>query len=307
MTSLPPPGTDDPLTGPELPDLGAVAEIAESREGARRFWRTFLADRWAVAGLVFLVVMVVAAIFAPLVAPLNPSTQDLLAINAPPSLHHLLGTDDLGRDVWAETVFGTRVSLAVGLSTALVGSLIGVAVGAAAGWWGSLPDAVLMRVTEFFQTLPRLVLALIVIALFGPGIAKVIVVITVLAWPQTARVVRASVATLRSAPFVDAARVGGMPAGALVVREILPNVLAPVVVLAALDVATAILLESGLGFFGLGDPNLVSWGAMLNEAQQYLRSAWWMAVFPGAAIAATVLAFNRLGDALNAAARPRSA
>jgi peptide/nickel transport system permease protein len=112
-------------------------------------------------------------------------------------------------------------------------------------------------------------------------------------------VVRASVATLRAAPFVDAARIGGMPATALVTREILPNVMAPVVVLTALDVATAILLESGLGFFDLGDPNPVSWGAMLNEAQLYLRSAWWMAVFPGIAIAATVLAFNRLGDALN--------
>jgi len=255
----------------------------------------------------WLLATLTAALFAPLLAGHDPYAGGDDALLPPLSPGHLLGTDDLGRDVWAETVFGTRVSLAVGLSTALVGSLIGVAVGAAAGWWGSLPDAVLMRVTEFFQTLPRLVLALIVIALFGPGIAKVIVVITVLAWPQTARVVRASVATLRSAPFVDAARVGGMPAGALVVREILPNVLAPVVVLAALDVATAILLESGLGFFGLGDPNLVSWGAMLNEAQQYLRSAWWMAVFPGAAIAATVLAFNRLGDALNAAARPRSA
>jgi len=118
--------------------------------------------------------------------------------------------------------------------------------------------------------------------------------------------VRASVATLRAAPFVDAARVGGMPAGALVFFEILPNVAAPVIVLAALDVATAILLEAGLGFFGLGDPNLVSWGAMLNEAQQYLRSAWWMALFPGAAIATTVLACNRLGDALNAATDPRA-
>jgi peptide/nickel transport system permease protein len=187
-----------------------------------------------------------------------------------------------------------------------VGSLIGVAVGAIAGWRGGIADSVLMRVTEFFQTLPRFVLALIVIALFGPGLFKVIAVITVLAWPQTARVVRSTVLTLRSAPFVDAARVGGMPDLWLVLQEILPNVAASVIVLAALDIATAILLEAGLGFFGLGDPNLVSWGAMLNEAQQYLRSAWWMALFPGAAIATTVLAFNRLGDALNAAADPRA-
>jgi peptide/nickel transport system permease protein len=259
---------------------------------------------WVAAAWLALVVL--AAVAAPLAAGHDPYSGGADALLPPLSPGHLLGTDDLGRDVWAETVFGTRVSLAVGVSTALIGTLIGVALGALAGWRGGIADAALMRLTELFQTLPRFVLALIVIALFGPGLAKVIVVIAALAWPQTARVVRASVGSLRTAPFVDAARVGGMPAWALVVREILPNVAAPVIVLAALDVATAILLEAGLGFFGLGDPNLVSWGAMLNEAQQYLRSAWWMAVFPGAAIAATVLAFNRLGDALNTAADPRA-
>lgn len=248
----------------------------------------------------WLALLLLAAVFAPLLAGHDPYAGGADALLAPLSAGHVLGTDDLGRDIWAETVFGTRVSLTVGVSTALAGSLIGVAIGAAAGWRGGLADTALMRLAEFFQTLPRFVLALVVIALFGPGLGKVIAVITALAWPQTARVVRAAVATLRSALFVDAARVGGMPAGALVVQEILPNVLPTVVVLAALDIATAILLEAGLGFFGLGDPDLVSWGAMLNEAQQYLRSAWWMAVFPGAAITVTVLAFNRLGDTLNA-------
>jgi peptide/nickel transport system permease protein len=249
----------------------------------------------------WLALTLLAALAAPLLAP-DPYAGGDASLLPPLSAGHLLGTDDLGRDIWAETVFGTRVSLAVGLSTALAG----VAVGAVAGWRGGVVDSALMRVTEFFQTLPRFVLALIVIALFGPGIVKVIAVIAALAWPQTARVARASVAGLRAAPFVDAARVGGMPGAVVVMREVLPNIAAPVVVLAALDVATAILLEAGLGFFGLGDPNLVSWGAMLNEAQQYLRGAWWMAVFPGAAIAATVLAFNRLGDALNQATDPRA-
>ncbi len=259
----------------------------------------------AAIALGFLVLVLLTAIFAPVVAGHDPYAGGEDALLPPLSPGHVLGTDDLGRDIWAETAYGTRVSLAVGISTALAGALIGVAVGAASGWRGGAADTVLMRVTEFFQTLPRFVLALIVVALFGPGILKVILVIAILAWPQTARVVRASVASLRTAPFVDAARLGGMPARALVLREILPNVAAPVIVLASLDVATAILLEAGLGFFGLGDPNFVSWGSMLNEAQQYLRSAWWMAVFPGVAIAATVLAFNTLGDALNAAANPR--
>jgi len=263
-------------------------------------------SRTAWIAVVWLAIVILAAVFAPWLAGHDPYAGGADALLPPLSPNHPLGTDDLGRDIFAETVFGTRVSLTVGLCTALCGSLIGVAVGAVAGWRGGWADAALMRVTEFFQTLPRFVLALIVIALFGAGLLKIIVVLTVLAWPQTARVVRASVATLRAAPFVDAARVGGMPGLAIVGLEILPNVAAPVVVLAALDVATAILLEAGLGFFGLGDPNLVSWGAMLNEAQQYLRSAWWMAVFPGAAIATTVLAFNRLGDALNQATDPRA-
>jgi peptide/nickel transport system permease protein len=255
--------------------------------------------------LAFLVLVALVAIFAPVVAGYDPYTGGDDQLLPPLSPGHVLGTDDLGRDIWAETAYGTRVSLAVGISTALAGAVIGLLVGAVAGWRGGAADAALMRVTEFFQTLPRFVLALIVIALFGAGIGKVILVIAILAWPQTARVVRASVAALRTAPFVDAARLGGMPASLLVMQEILPNILAPVIVLASLDVATAILLEAGLGFFGLGDPNLVSWGSMLNEAQQYLRSAWWMAVFPGLAIAATVLAFNTLGDALNAVANPR--
>lgn len=261
--------------------------------------RRVAASVWFAAA--WLALVLAAAATAPLIAG-DPYAGGDGALLPPLSPSHWLGTDDLGRDILAGIVFGTRVSLAVGLSAALAGSLIGVAVGALCGWHGGWVDAALMRVTEFFQTLPRFVLALIVIALFGPGLGRVIVVIAALAWPQTARVVRASVATLRSAPFVDAARVGGMPVGALLLREILPNVAAPVVVLAALDVASAILLEAGLGFFGLGDPDLVSWGAMLNEAQQYLRGAWWMAAFPGAAIALTALAFNRLGDALNAAA-----
>jgi peptide/nickel transport system permease protein len=265
--------------------------------------RTTPVSAWIAAG--WLVLLVLAAVGAPWLAGHDPYAGGEDSLLPPLSAGHLLGTDDLGRDIFAETVFGTRVSLTVGIVTALAGSLIGVAVGALAGWRGGWADAVLMRITEFFQTLPRFVLGLIVIALFGAGLLKVIAVLTVLAWPQTARVVRASVAALRSAPFVEAASVGGMPSGALVLFEVLPNVAAPVIVLAALDVATAILLEAGLSFFGLGDPNLVSWGAMLNEAQQYLRSAWWMAVFPGAAIATTVLAFNRLGDALNGAVDTR--
>jgi peptide/nickel transport system permease protein len=246
------------------------------------------------------------AVLAPVLLPGDPLAGSADALLAPGAAGHPLGTDDLGRDVLALLVHGSRVSLAVGLASSCVALVIGVLAGAAAGWSGGWVDAVVMRVAEFFQTLPRFVLALIVIAIAGPGIAKVVVVIAVLAWPQTARVVRAEIAALRRAAFVDAARLAGMPAPLIVLREVLPQIAGPVLVLAALDVATAILLEAGLGFFGLGDPNLASWGAMLNEAQQYLRAAWWMSVFPGLAIAATVLLFNALGDAAAAALDPRA-
>jgi peptide/nickel transport system permease protein len=247
--------------------------------------------------LVGLLVALAAA--APLIAGHDPFQGGDDALVPPLSGSHFLGTDDLGRDIWAQLAYGARVSLVVGLVSAAAGLAIGVSVGAVAGFAGGWTDAVLMRLAEFFQTLPRFVLALIVIALFGPGIGKVIAVIAILSWPQTARLVRASFATLRRAGFVDAARLGGMPGITIMLREILPNAAGPIIVLGALDVATAILLEAGLGFFGLGDPNLPSWGGMLNEAQQYLRSAWWMAAFPGLAIALAVLGFNLLGDVLS--------
>jgi peptide/nickel transport system permease protein len=273
--------------------------------GAATVWARYRSSRRAVVALGVLLLTFSLALAAPLVTAYDPLTGSADALLPPLSPGHPLGTDHLGRDVWSQLVYGARVSLAVGLLAALSATLLGTAVGAAAGYAGGWPDGALMRGAEFFQTLPRLVLALIVVALFGAGVGRLIFVIAILSWPQTARVVRASVLTLREAPFVDAARVGGMGAGAIVASEILPNALAPIVVTGSLDVATAILLEAALGFFGLGDPNRVSWGSMLNQAQPYLRQAWWMAVFPGLAISFVVLSFNVVGDSLNEALNPR--
>ena len=257
--------------------------------------------------LAFIAALVLGAVFAPWVVSHDPLRGGDDALLAPLAPGHWLGTDDLGRDIWARVVFGARISLTVGIASALFAVVVGVVIGALAGYFGGWLDAVLMRLAEFFQTLPRFVVALIVIALFGTSLLKMIVVIAALSWPQIARVVRASVATLAQSQFVDAARVAGMGHAAIIVREILPNAAAPIVVLGSLDIAMAILIEASLSFFGLGDANHVSWGAMLNDAQQYLRSAWWMSVFPGLAIALTVLAFNLLGDALNDALNPRGA
>jgi peptide/nickel transport system permease protein len=282
-------------------------DLARQRLRASPSRLAFFLRRLSGARLPVLFVLVVAliAIFAPLVTFYDPDAGSLDSLLPPLSPGHVLGTDNIGRDLGAELAFGARVSLAVGIFAALSALAIGVVVGAAAGYAGGAVDTLLMRLSEFFQTLPRFVLALIIVALFGAGIAKIILVLAILSWPQTARVVRASVMSLKTAPFVDAARIGGMPGIAIVLTEILPNAWAPVVVVTSLDVATAILLEASLSFFGLGDPNLPSWGGMLNVAQDYLRQAWWMSLFPGLAIALTVLSFNRIGDSLNDALNPK--
>jgi peptide/nickel transport system permease protein len=248
---------------------------------------------------------VALAIFAPIVAPSDPFKGGADALLPPGSREFLLGSDHLGRDILSELIFGARVSLAVGISAALSASVLGIVVGSLAGFFGGWVDSLLMRTSEFFQTLPRFVLALVIVAFFGGGILKLILVIAVLSWPQIARLVRAQILSLREATFVEAARLAGMNSGQIIAREILPNALAPVIVAGSLDIASAILLEASLSFFGLGDANLVSWGGMLNVAQPYLRQAWWMALFPGLAISVVVLAFNVLGDALNDALNPR--
>jgi peptide/nickel transport system permease protein len=290
--------TEVTLTPVAVPAVGTPFRKAGFRRRLLRRPTTLLA-------LAFLILLFTLAVFAPLVTAYDPLGGGDSSLLEPLSPGHWLGTDDLGRDIWARVVFGTRISLAVGVMSALCAVVAGVIVGALAGYFGGWLDTLLMRIAEFFQTLPRFVVALIVIALFGTSVFKMIVVIAALAWPQLARVVRASVAALAQSQFVDAARVAGMGHGAIIVREILPNVAAPIIVLGSLDIAMAILIEASLSFFGLGDPNHVSWGAMLNDAQQYLRSAWWMSAFPGLAIALTVLSFNVFGDALNDALNPR--
>jgi peptide/nickel transport system permease protein len=254
------------------------------------------------AGLVGCVAF--AAVAAPLITTRNPLATSAAAF-APPLVHGLMGTDNLGRDVWSEVAYGGRVSLVVGLGASMIQTLIGVVVGGIAGYRGGVVDLALMRVAEFFQVIPQFFLALVLVAILGRGIDKVIVVLGIVAWPLTARVVRAQFIALRSAEFVEAARAIGAGNWYIGMRVMLPNALPPVVVTATQGVAHAILLEAGISFFGLGDPALVSWGQMLNTAQPFLGQSWWISVFPGAAILASVLGFSLLGDGLNDILDPR--
>ena len=261
-------------------------------------------SRGSLAGLAVVLLFGLAAALAPLIAPIDPLRVSESAF-AGPGGRHLLGTDDLGKDIWSGLVWGARVSLLVGVLSALVATAVGVAVGAVAGYAGGATDAWLMRLTELFQVIPRFFLALVVIALFGAGLGNVVAVIALLSWPPTARSIRAEFLKLKEVEFVQAARVVGAPPTRIVLREILPAAIAPAIVLGSLGVAQAILLEAGLSFLGLGDPNSASWGLMLNNAQRFLRQSPWLAVPPGLAICLTVLAFNLVGDGLTDVLNPR--
>ncbi|MET3926673.1 ABC transporter permease [Devosia sp. 2618] len=252
----------------------------------------------------FILLLILITIIVPLIYSVNPMAISSNAL-FPPSPQHLLGTDELGRDVLQLLIHGVRVSLSVGLISALVASVLGVLIGAWAGYFGGRIDMFLMRVAEIFQVLPTFVLAAVIVAMLGPGTTRVIAVIAILAWPQIALVMRSEVYRVKQIDFVDAVRCLGYSEIYILVREVVPNALRSVVALGTLIVGQAILIEASLSFLGLSSPDVISWGGMLNSGQRYLFNAWWLSVLPGIAIFLTVLAFNFVGDALNAALNPK--
>jgi peptide/nickel transport system permease protein len=217
---------------------------------------------------------------------------------APPSSAHPFGTDDLGRDLLRAVLHGARVSLIVGATVAVASLTLGLLVGGVAGYLGGAVDDLLMRFTELVLVLPRFFLALVVVALFGASLTNLIAVLALTSWGIIARVARAGVLTVKEREYVLAARALGGTGPRILLRHVLPNVLAPVVAYAALQVGNAILVEASLSFLGFGDPNLVSWGYLLNNAQAFVRRAWWLSVFPGAAIVLAVLSINLLADGM---------
>ncbi len=267
--------------------------------------RRVLRNPAGLLGLVLTVALVGVALLAPQLAPSDPFRTVAGPLQAP-SADHLMGTDNLGRDVLSGVIHGARTSIQVVLWVVVIATVIGVAVGAFAGFRAGLPDDVLMRVTDLFQSVPRFFLALLVIALFGAGVDNLILVLGFTSWPLLARVVRADTLSLRERDFVAAARSLGASDARILVRHLLPNLLPSVIVVVSLLGSRIILLEASLSFIGLGDPNAMSWGYLISNAQRFLRVAWWMSVFPGAAIAVGVLGVNLLGDALNDARSPQS-
>lgn len=260
----------------------------------------------AMSGLVLLVLMAIIALLAPWLYPGDP-----LDMVAPPLLwpgqdaSFPLGSDSLGRDVAAGLAHGARVSLCVGVVAAALSLCIGTAVGALAGYFGGPVDNLLVRITELFQTVPSFLLVVVVVAIGQPSVPVIVLAIGLASWPVIARLVRAELRTLREAEFILAARTQGFGHAHIILRELLPNALPPVIVTTSVLVASAILIESGLSFLGMGDPNAVSWGSMIGEGRELLRTAWYLTALPGLAIVLSVLAINLVGDGLNDAFNPR--
>ncbi len=256
-------------------------------------------------GLVGAGLFLCAAVIGPWVAPADPFALGASALQ-PPGRGHWLGTDDLGRDLLSGVLYGARVSLLVGLAAAGGAVLIGVTVGAAAGYWRGRLDEALMRVTEWVLVVPQFLIVLVVAAIFGADLRLVVIVLALVGWPTAARLTRAQFLALADREFVVAARGLGASDARIIGRQILPNALPPIVVAGSLQIPSAILAEASLRFLGLSDPHVLSWGGMLNQAQNFLQHAWWMPLFPGAAIFFTVLSFNLAGEALNEMLDPRA-
>ncbi|MFJ1298969.1 ABC transporter permease [Pseudomonadota bacterium AL_CKDN230030165-1A_HGKHYDSX7] len=266
----------------------------------------FLANPAALAGLLLLALVAGAALTAPWVFPNDPLDMVSTPLAWPgDDPAYPLGTDTMGRDVAAGLAHGARVSLLVGLAAAALSLTIGVSVGAAAGYFGGWADRILVRITELFQTIPAFLLVIVIVAIAQPSVAVIALAIGVSSWPVVARLVRAEFRSLVHAEFVLAARGQGYGHLRIVFAEILPNALPPIIVTTSVLVANAILMESALSFMSLGDPNVVSWGSMIGDAREMLRTAWYLAALPGLSIVATVLALNLLGDAANDAFNPR--
>jgi peptide/nickel transport system permease protein len=270
------------------------------------FWQRFRSNRGAVIGLGILIAVVLMAAVAPVIYPDDPSEMI-----AQPFLWPLqdsqfpFGTDLLGRDLGAEIFHGAHVSLLVGASATAAAVLLGMLVGVVGGYYGGRIDDLLMRATEVVQTLPPFVLTIVMVAVFRPSLKTIVLAICAVSWPSIARLVRAEVLTLREREFVQAGIAMGMSDVRLILTQILPNALAPVIVTASLMMATSILIEAGLSFLGLGDPNVISWGAIIGAGRESIRDAWYISALPGFAIFVSVLGLNLVGEGLNDALNPR--
>jgi peptide/nickel transport system permease protein len=293
-------------------EVNQAVEPRGARQDLRRVLRELFRNRAALVGLVILLGVTTSALFARAIAPQDPIVQELtLRLKSPgwtdpAGRTHLLGTDHLGRDILSRLIFGARISLIIGFSAVAVAGTLGTLIGLLAGYHGGRVDDLCMRLTDTMLAMPFILLALAVIAVLGPSLRNIIFVLGITSWVSYARVVRAEVLTLRTREFIAAAKALGGGGRRIVFRHLLPNVLTPVIVIATLEVARMIILESALSFLGLGvQPPTPTWGGMLADGRAYLSTAWWLATFPGLSIMLSVLGINLLGDWLRDVLDPR--
>lgn len=298
-------------------DVAASGRLADWRvrhqssvDEARYNVRVFFKDKLAVIGVVVVLLSIAVAVFAPQIAP-NPAQgrgqSNLSERFQAPSMHHIMGTDREGRDVFSRLIYGARIPLIISFAVTAAIVIIGVPLGGIAGYYGGMVDEVVMRVTDVFLAFPSLILAIGFVAFLGPSIRNVMIAIVVSWWPWYTRLVRGVAVSLRQRPYVEAARTMGVGDLTIIWRHILPNALGPVIVQMTLDIGTVILAAAALSFIGLGaQPPTAEWGLMISEGRDYILQQWWMGTFPGFAIFILVLAFNLVGDGLRDVLDPRS-
>jgi peptide/nickel transport system permease protein len=295
-------------TAPPPSSLAAAAEAQVPRSGhAHRVRRELVQNKFALAGTVFLLVIGAAGLLAPVLATHVPHEQSLLSRLAPPSSEHWLGTDELGRDEYSRLLYGARISLFISFAGTAGGVLLGTMIGLISGYAGGWTDSLTMRVIDVMFAFPGILLAILIVAVMGPGIFNLVVALIVFAAPTLSRIVRSSVLSLKSQEFVHAARAIGASRSRIMVHHLLPNTMAPIIVYTTLGVAGALLTTAGLGFLGLGvQPPTAEWGAMLSVGRNYLRDSPHLVVFPGLLILGTVMSLNLIGDALRDALDPHT-
>ncbi|MEM6593731.1 MAG: ABC transporter permease [Pseudomonadota bacterium] len=307
MSDTPPADSANPL--PEAVEN----ELSYRRKEYRRALSSMVASRWALVGMLILVIATFVAIFGPALAPFDPNRQNILmrllepGAPGPNEMVYWLGSDQLGRDVLSRLLYGARVSLLVGVAAIAVGGTIGTIAGLVSGYFGGWVDDVIMRLGDIQLAFPFILLAIMFLVVLGPGLVNIILVLGIGQWITYARIVRAQTLSLREKEYVEAARAMGDSTMSILFRTILPNIIAPLTVIASFNVAGVILSEAALSFLGLGvPPSVPTWGTMLSESRDHLLSnKWWLAVFPGLAIVFTVLAFNIIGDWLRDFLDPR--
>ena len=277
----------------------------ENTNPLREMFSTFFKSYSAVTGFLILILITVMGFLGPLIYPTDPFDMVWMPFSPPGNDGFLLGTDYLGRDMLAQIINGARVSIAIGFSAALVSCFIGVGMGSFAGFYGGWIEEVLMRITEFFQVLPTLLFAMVIVALFGSSVLSITLAIGAVSWAGVARITRAEFLRIKELDFVLASRASGSSNLSLIFLVILPNAAAPIIVQSALLVGAAITFEAGLAFLGLSDPNVVSWGQVIGSNRTYILDATYTVTFPGIAIFITVLAISLVGDGLNDALNPK--